>query len=108
MRLPVKNPAGYFPQIAFGRVNTKSSGRPKVLNNSCDTIHSNLKTKRVSLITGKLMTHPPVTSKRSKQYKRIQMTIYNFLERPTGCYSVLYQLMMYENIFLLVYLKFVE
>lgn len=95
MRLPVKNTAGYFPQIAFGRVSTKTS-RSKMLNNSSDTIHSNLKTKRVSLITGKLMTHPPITSKRSKQYKRIQMTIYNFLERPTGCYSVLYQLMMYE------------
>lgn len=49
--------------------------------------------KRVSFITGKKMPHYPST-KRSKQYRRLQMNIYNFLERPTGPYAVSYQIVM--------------
>lgn len=50
--------------------------------------------KRVSLITGKQMSYTP-TTKRSRNYRRIQLVIYNYLERPTGFYAALYQVIMY-------------
>ena len=55
--------------------------------------------KRVSLITGRQLPHTP-TTKRSKSYRRIQMNIYNCLERPSGFYGVTYQMVMYEFQFL--------
>lgn len=50
--------------------------------------------KRASLITGKPINHTPMT-KRSKRYRRLQMIIYNYLERPSGPYAISYQLIMY-------------
>ena len=50
--------------------------------------------KRVSIITGKQLYLMPST-KRSKRYRRIQIMVYNFLERPSGFYAGSYQLIMY-------------
>lgn len=49
--------------------------------------------KRVSLITGKQMTVGH-TTKRSRNYRRVQLIIYNFLERPVGGYAASYQVFM--------------
>ena len=50
--------------------------------------------KRVSIMTGKPMPVMPAT-KRSKQYRRVQINVYNFLERPSGKFAGLYQLVMF-------------
>jgi hypothetical protein len=49
--------------------------------------------KRMSLITGKQVyyTH---TTPRSKQYRRLQLYFYNFLERPAGFKAMCYQFIM--------------
>lgn len=62
-------------------------------------------TKRVSLITGKQMSYTP-TTKRSRNYRRIQLIIYNYLERPSGFYAAVYQIVMYcvASIYLLPFI----
>jgi hypothetical protein len=44
--------------------------------------------KRVSLLGKPLVFHP--IHKRSPSYRRVQLRIYNFLERPHGCKAVFY------------------
>ena len=44
--------------------------------------------KRVSLLGKPLVFHP--IQKRSPAYRRIQLRIYNFLERPHGCKAIFY------------------
>lgn len=44
--------------------------------------------KRVSLLGKPLVFHP--IQKRSPSYRRTQLRVYNFLERPHGCKAILY------------------
>jgi hypothetical protein len=43
--------------------------------------------------------------KRSKRYRRLQMTVYNFLERPAGGLALAYQLIMYSSYLFIFFLK---
>jgi hypothetical protein len=72
------------------------------LNNRFNTMRGTMKqprssdkAKRTSLIAGKQVTHATFT-KRNKRYRRLQMSVYNFLERPSGPYALTYQLTMYK------------
>lgn len=106
-KLQVKNPVDNLSSIAFRKISTKrkfsmANNRFSKLNNNNsgndnnnnNSIESNTD-KRVSLITGKKMHHQPMT-KRSRRYRKLQLVVYNYLERPVGFYAVSYQLIMYS------------
>ncbi len=58
--------------------------------NSYEAINCDMnKRKRFSNV-GNRMT------KRSKPYRKFQMSVYNFLERPMGGYAIGYQFVMYK------------
>lgn len=75
-----------YPMGGFGQFSVN-----QVYKNEKSSQHS--KKKRVSLITGKY-AHYSSVNKRSKQYRRLQLTIYNYLERPSGVFAISYQLVM--------------
>ncbi|CAF0956713.1 unnamed protein product [Brachionus calyciflorus] len=92
-KLQAKYPMGNFTQFSLQKVyeNHKSTS-PSLLN------------KRVSLITGKPINIMP-TSRRGKQYRRLQMTVYNYLERPSGAFAISYQLFIFATVFLCLILS---
>jgi len=103
-KLSVKNPIGNFSHLALQSKFQRSSANFHHQSSSASKMSSfdnrfereNLlanQHKRVSFITGKKMPHYPAT-KRSKQYRRLQMNVYNFLERPSGGYAITYQIIM--------------
>ncbi|CAF0947028.1 unnamed protein product [Adineta ricciae] len=61
--------------------------------------------KRVSLLGKPLVFHP--IQKRSPNYRRIQLRIYNFLERPHGYKAVIYHTFVFLTVFLCLFLSVV-
>lgn len=110
-KFQIKNPIGNFAQISLQKISNKR--KMSHLNNRFNQMHSlhppshSLNKKRVSLITGKQMPHLPIT-KRSKRYRRFQMSVYNFLERPSGAYAISYQLVMYGSLYFLLPNRFLQ
>ncbi|UJR34079.1 hypothetical protein I4U23_021489 [Adineta vaga] len=61
--------------------------------------------KRVSLLGKPLVFHP--IQKRSPSYRRTQLRIYNFLERPHGYKAVMYHTFVFLTVFLCLFLSVV-
>ncbi|CAF0851894.1 unnamed protein product [Adineta steineri] len=61
--------------------------------------------KRVSLLGKPLVFHP--IHKRSPSYRRRQLQIYNFLERPHGCKAIVYHTFVFLSVFLCLFLSVV-
>ncbi|CAF3520573.1 unnamed protein product [Rotaria sordida] len=61
--------------------------------------------KRVSLLGKPLVLHP--IQRRSAKYRRIQLRIYNFLERPHGYKAVIYHTIVFLTVFLCLFLSVV-
>jgi hypothetical protein len=49
---------------------------------------------RHSIVPGKHMSVMHACNKHSKRYRRLQMIVYNFLERPSGKFAAFYQIFM--------------